>query len=163
MSVELLTRPVSILPKGTAFSRLVMALAASQGDSFRARLIAERWKDSPTVGAVLEQWGRKDEWHSKAAVAAGTTTDATWAAPLAAYGVAAEALALERGQSIIAALAPKMRRVPFRTKVPRETGSGTGGAWVAENFSTPAASTAYDTLSQNSIKRKRLSRCRASS
>ena len=42
----------------------------------------------------------------------------------------------------------KLRRVPFRTKVARETGSGTGGAWVGEGLSTPAAATAYDTLSQ---------------
>ena len=45
-----------------------------------------------------------------------------------------------------------MRRVPFRTKVPRETGSGTGGAWIGEGLATPAAATAYDTLSQEAYK-----------
>ena len=47
------------------------------------------------------------------------------AGPLAVYGIAGEALALLRGASIIGALESRMRRVPFRTKVPRETGSGT--------------------------------------
>ena len=144
-------RVVSALPSGTAFSRLVMTLACARGDLMRAQMLAERFKDTPQVGAVLAQWTRKDDWHSKAAVAAGTTTDATFAGPLAVYGVAQEALAIERGMSIVAQLAPKMRRVPFRTAVARETGS-TGGAWVGEGFSTPVAATAYDTLSQEAYK-----------
>ena len=42
--------------------------------------------------------------------------------------------------------------MPFRTHVARETGTGTGGAWVAEGASTPVAATAYDTLSQEAYK-----------
>ena len=45
-----------------------------------------------------------------------------------------------------------MRRVPFRTAVPRETGGGTGGAWVGEGLSTPLAATAYDTVTQEVYK-----------
>ena len=66
----------------------------------------------------------------------------------AVYGIASEALALVRGVSIIGALESRMRRVPFRTKIARETGSGTGGAWVGEGLATPAAATAYSSLSQ---------------
>ena len=147
---------VSALPSGTAFSRVVMALAASLGDLFAAQMIAERWKDSPQVGAVLEQW------HTKAAVAAGTTSDATFAGPLAVYGISAEAIAIERGLEIFLQLAPKMRRVPFRTKVARETGTGTGGAWVGEGLSTPTAATASDTLSQEAYKAQKIVCCRRS-
>ena len=41
--------------------------------------------------------------------------------------------------------------VPFHA-VPRETGSGTGGAWIGEGLSTPVAATAYDTLTQEAYK-----------
>ena len=68
----------------------------------------------------------------------------TWAGPLAGYGIASEALTLLRGASIVGALEPKMRRVPFRTKVPRETGPGTGGAWIGQGLVTPVTRTAYD-------------------
>jgi HK97 family phage major capsid protein len=126
-----------------------MCLGESRGDTYRAMLAAEQFKDSPTVLATFEL-------RQKAAVAPATTTDSTWASPLASYGIAGEALALERGISIIGQLAPKMRRVPFRVKVSRETGTGTGGAWVAEGFSTPVAATAYDTLSQESYKAQKI-------
>jgi len=103
--------------------------------------------NTPTVYATLDA-----ELHTKAAVAAGTTSDATFAGPLAAYGIAQEALQLLRGASIIGALEGRMRRVPFRTKVARETGSGSGGAWVGENLSTPVAATAYDAIQQEAYK-----------
>ncbi len=113
----------------------------------RALVIAERWNDTPQVKACLE-----DELHTKAAVAPGTTSDSTFAAPLAQHGIEQEALELVRGMSILGALENKFRRVPFRTNVARETGTGTGGAWVGEALSIPAASTAYDTLSQECYK-----------
>ena len=146
------TRPLSSLPSGTALSRYIQAKAFGRGDAHRALVIAERWMDSPQVKACLE-----DELHTKAAIAPGTTSDATFASPLAAHGIAAEALELVRGLSILGALENKFRRTPFRTNVPRETGSGTGGAWVGEALSIPAASTAYDTVSQECYKAQRLS------
>jgi HK97 family phage major capsid protein len=142
-------RVVSALPTGTALSRYLMVLGAGRNDMWTELTLAEKFTDSPQVHATLEL-------RTKAAVAAGTTTDATWAGPLAVYGIAQEALTLLRGASIIGALESKMRRVPFRTKVPRETGSGTGGAWVGEGLSTPVAATAYDTLSQEAYKGQKI-------
>jgi hypothetical protein len=98
------TRPLSMLPAGTAFSRYLMAKALGRGDSFRAQLIAEQWRDSPQVKACFE-----DELRVKAPVAAGTTSDATFAGPLAVHGIAREALALIRGVSILGALENKLR------------------------------------------------------
>jgi hypothetical protein len=138
-------RVVSALPTGTAFARYAMILAAARGDLYTALTLAERFKDSPTVHATLELI-------TKAAVAPGVTTDATWASPLAVYGIANEALQLLRGASIIGALEGKMRRVPFKTKVPRETGSGTGGGWIGQGLGTPVAVGAYDTLTQERYK-----------
>jgi len=136
-----------MLPSGTALSRYLMVKALARGDTYRGLILAERWKDSPQVKATIE-----DELHTKAAVAAGTTSDATFAGPLAAHGIASEALTLIRGASILGALESKFRRVPFRTPVARETGTGTGGAWVGEGFSTPVAATAYDTRTQEAYK-----------
>lgn len=138
-------RVVSALPFGSAFSRYLMVLGAGKGDMQTELMLAERFKDSPQVYATLDL-------RTKAAVSAGTTTDATFAGPLAMYGVAHEALTLLRGASILGALEPKFRRVPFRTKVARETGSGTGGAWIGEGLSTPVAATAYDTLQQEAYR-----------
>ena len=145
MSVGL--RPLSLLPSGTALSRYIVAKAHGRGDAMRALVIAERWNDTPQVKACLE-----DELRGKAAIVPGTTSDATFAAPLAAHGIAAEALELVPGLSILGALENKFRRVPFRTNVPREVAPGTGGAWVGEALSIPAASTGYDTLSQSNYK-----------
>lgn len=138
-------RVVSALPTGTAFSRFVMVKAAARGDSLQELQIAERFKDSPTVHATLELI-------TKAAVAPATTTDSTFAAPLAMYGIATEALQLLRGASIIGALESRMRRVPFRTKVPRETGAGSGGGWIGQSLGTPVTATAYDALQQEAYK-----------
>jgi HK97 family phage major capsid protein len=122
-----------------------MCLGAGNGDMYTELMLAEKFKDSPQVHATLEL-------RTKSAVAAGTTTDATWAGPLAQYGIAGEALALLRGASIIGALEGRMRRVPARTKVPRETGSGTSGAWIGQGLNTPIAAAAYDTLTQEAYK-----------
>lgn len=138
-------RTVSALPTGTALSRLIMVKALSHGDNMAAQVISEAWLDVPQVQATLAL-------EAKAAVNPGTTTDATFAGPLAVYGIASEAIALERGVSIVGQLIPKMRRVPFRIKVSVETGSGTGGAWVKEGDPTPVGKSAYASLSQENFK-----------
>ena len=146
-TMSVATRTVSSLPSGTALSRYLMAKALGRGDSHRALLVAERWMDSPQVKQCLA-----DQFHGKAAVTAGSTSDATFAGPLALHGIAEEALTLVRGASILGALESRFRRVPFRTSVPRETGTGTGGAWIGEGLGTPVAATAYDSLSQEVYK-----------
>ena len=61
------------VPPGTGFIRYCQALAVSKGSRLEAVEYAKQWKDTtPEVELIL-----------KAAVAAGTTTDATWAGPLA--------------------------------------------------------------------------------
>jgi HK97 family phage major capsid protein len=138
---------VSSLPQGTALSRFVLALAAHRGSTVAAAAMAERWRDTPQVAATLGEW-----YSTKAATAPGTSTDATWAAPLAPYGLSREALALERGVSIIGRLAPKMRKVPFHSRPPVESSAGMGGAWVAEGVATPIAKGSYTALNQEYYK-----------
>ena len=39
---------VSVLPDGTALARYCMTLGESRGDTHRALMIAEQWRDTPT-------------------------------------------------------------------------------------------------------------------
>jgi HK97 family phage major capsid protein/HK97 family phage prohead protease len=123
------------LPKGTAFTRYAIALARSKGNLMQAAEIAKGWHDStPEVETVL-----------KAAVAAGTTTDTTWAKPLVEYeNMASEFAELLRPQTIIGRI-PGLRRVPFNIKVPRQT-AGSAASWVGEGAPKPVSALAFDQI-----------------
>ena len=99
------------VPIGTAFVRAACALMKCQGNKFEAAEYAKRWDDStPEVGLYL-----------KAAVAAGTVTDATWAAPLVNQNIADDFLALLRPATILGKI-PGLRNVPFNTQDPGPDG-----------------------------------------
>jgi HK97 family phage major capsid protein len=84
-------------------------------------------------------------WHTKAAVAAGTTTDATWAGPLAPTQTSVnEFLELLRPRTIIGRVAG-FRQVPFNTAVPSQTGGGTY-SWVGQGNAKPVTSAAFATV-----------------
>lgn len=123
------------LPKGTAFTRYAMALGRSKGNLMQAAEIAKGWADStPEVETVL-----------RAAVAAGTTTDTSWAKPLVEYeNMASEFAELLRPQTIIGRI-PGLRRVPFNIKVPRQT-AGSSASWVGEGKPKPVSALAFDQL-----------------
>jgi len=124
------------LPKGTPFTRYVIALARSKGNLMQAVEIAKQWHDStPEVEMVL-----------RTAVAAGTTTDTTWASPLVVYqNMASEFVELLRPLTIVGRI-QGMRRVPFNIKVPRQT-TGATVNWVGEASVKPISSLAFDQLS----------------
>lgn len=122
------------LPKGTAFTRYAMALMAGKGNLMQSAEIAKRWDDTPQVETVL-----------KAAVAAGTTTDTTWAKPLVEYSnMASEFAELLRPATILGRI-DGLRRVPFNIKVPRQTG-GASASWVGEGAPKPVSSLAFDSI-----------------
>jgi HK97 family phage prohead protease len=79
---------------------------------------------------------------SKAAVAAGTTTQATWAAPLVGdeSAVFADFVEFLRPTTILGRFGaggiPSLRRVPFRTRLVGQT-SGGSGYWVGEGAPKP--------------------------
>lgn len=125
----------SLAPKGTAFTRMVMALASSKGDSFQAMERAKSYKDMPEVELLV-----------KAAVAVGTTTDSTWAGPLAvAQPLVDEFLELLRPRTLIGRI-PGLRQVPFNVSVPTQTTGGTYG-WVGQNKPKPVTKADYSTVS----------------
>lgn len=126
--------PKSALPKGTAFTRYAMALARGKGNLMQAAEVAKGWKDTPEVESVL-----------RAAVDAGTTTDATWAKPLVEYqNMTSEFIDLLRPQTIIGRI-PGLRRVPFNIKVPRQT-AGSSASWVGEGKPKPVSELAFDNI-----------------
>jgi HK97 family phage major capsid protein len=138
-------RVVSALPTGTAVSRYITAKALGGGDFWTELQTAEKWKDTPQVKATLEL-------QTKAAVPAGSTTDSTWAAPLSAYGIAAEAITIMRGMSILGALEPKMQSVPLHVRLARETGAGITGGWVAAGGAIPVQKTDFATIVEEHFK-----------
>jgi len=131
------------LPKGTMFARYVGALANAHGNRFEAAEFAKRWADStPQVETMLRM---PVDVIEKAAVSAGATTDPTWAEPLVQYqNMAAEFIDYLRPLTIIGRL-EGFRRVPFKVKVPRQTG-GASVNWVGEGKVKPLSSLAFDSV-----------------
>jgi HK97 family phage major capsid protein/HK97 family phage prohead protease len=126
------------VPPGIPFTRFVMALTVAKGNLMLAEQIAsnnERWKaETPEVGIVL-----------RAAVAAGTTTDPTWAGPLVQYqNLASEFVEFLRPMTIIGRI-QGLRRVPFKIKIPRMTG-GASVQWVGEGRVKPISALAFDSI-----------------
>lgn len=123
----------SMLPPGTAFVRAACAIMCCKGNFSEAAEYAKgRWdKETPEVALYL-----------KAAVAAGNTTDATWASPLAQpANIAADFIELLRPATIMGKI-PNWRKVPFNVKVPAQTAGGTYG-WVGEAKPKPVTKLAF--------------------
>jgi HK97 family phage major capsid protein len=128
------------LPAGTAFSRLVMALARARGDSLWAATQAEHFRDTPQVSTALH------DWINKAATPPGSVTDTGWAGPLAPYRLNEDALLVLRGLSVYEQLAPQMIRVPVHASIPHETPSAAAGSWLGENQPVPITTASFTTV-----------------
>jgi HK97 family phage major capsid protein len=121
----------SNVPLGSAFVRLACAKLVCNGNLHEAAEYAKRWDDStPEVSLAL-----------KAAIAPGTSTDATWAGPLVSQNISNEFIELLRPATIIGKI-PGFRMVPFNTKVPAQSGGGTYG-WVGEAKPKPVTKLAF--------------------
>jgi HK97 family phage major capsid protein/HK97 family phage prohead protease len=125
------------LEPGIEFARFAVCVAASKGNLLQAEKIAEgRYKDSPRViGAI------------KAAVDAGTTTDATWAGNLVDYrNFAGDFIEFLRPQTIIGKFGtgsiPSLRHIPFKVKILGQTSAGSG-YWVGEGKPKPLTKTSF--------------------
>lgn len=130
-------RAAKTLLPGITFSRYVLALARAQGNIMQAAEMAkanEQWAaETPQVADVL-----------RAAVAAGTTTDSTWAGALVQYQDMAQDFAeFLRPMTILGKL--RLRNVPFKTRIARQTG-GASVNWVGEGKVKPLTSAAFDTV-----------------
>jgi HK97 family phage major capsid protein/HK97 family phage prohead protease len=125
------------VPPGMAFVRYCKAMTASQGDSMKAIAYAQQWwaDSTPEVELIL-----------RAAVNPATTTYTPWAGALvpSPTHLAAEFVDLLRPATLVGRI-PGLRRVPFNSKVPRQTGGGTY-SWVAQGAPKPVTSLAFDSV-----------------
>jgi HK97 family phage major capsid protein len=135
--------------KGQGFVRLVLAVARNKGNMHgAAEFAAARWKDqTPEVELVLRAMAQTGELPGevmRAAVAAGTTTNATWAGPLIyAQNLSQDFIEFLRPQTLLGKL--PLRPVPFNVSIPRQTG-GASAQWVGEGLSKPVAQLTFDRL-----------------
>lgn len=127
----------NLLP-GQEYVRMVICKAAAfveaqKGNFVSAEAIAKhRYPDNQRIHAVL-----------KAAVPAGTTTDAVFAGPLVyAQNLESEFVEFLRPQTIVGRI-PGLRRVPFNIRYTGGT-SGGNGYWVGQGKPKPLTSFAFE-------------------
>jgi HK97 family phage major capsid protein len=119
------------LAPGQEFARYVKCLAQAKGNIMLAENIAkQQYPESGRIHTVM-----------KAAVASGTTTDATWAAPLVEYtNFAGDFINFLRPQTILGKFGtngiPSLRSIPFNVRIKGQT-SGGAGYWVGEGAGKP--------------------------
>jgi HK97 family phage major capsid protein len=121
-----------------------MAVAAGRGNRQEAADYAKlRFADTPEVEQILRT---PASLIAKAAVEAGTTLDATWAAPLVVYqNLTAEFVELLRAETIIGKMTG-LRRVPFNVTIPSQTAGSTVG-WVGQSAPKPVSELAFSSIS----------------
>jgi len=130
---------ISVTPNvepGILFARYAIAKLAAKLDGVDAVLFAEKRWGTSTPQVALEL---------KAAVNAGTTTDATWAKPLVNQAIVADFLPLLRAATIIGKI-PGLKDVPFNVNVPAQT-AGASVNWVGELKPKPVSAMAFATES----------------
>ena len=136
---------------GQEFTRYVMAIAHSKGQLQLAYNIAKRWElETPGVCAIIDAQLKTGLrltdvlGEQRAAVAAGTTQDPTWAGPLVyAANLTAEFIDLLRPQTVVGRLT--LRPVPFNVRIPRQT-TGSVANWVGEGLSKPVSKLDFDAI-----------------
>jgi HK97 family phage major capsid protein/HK97 family phage prohead protease len=132
---------VSVRPNtepGIGMARHVMALAVSKGNKYEAAEYAKRmWGDasSEIVG------GLREGMMTRAAVAPGTTVQATFAAPLVATNYVNEFLEMLRPMTLLGRI-PGLRQVPFNVSMPAQTAGGTY-KWVGQGKLKPVTNAQY--------------------
>lgn len=125
------------LEPGIAFARAAKCLALGHLEHRDATQIAKALYDGQDGVIAATQ-----RLVTKAAVAPGTTSQATWAAPLVGEesSVFADFVTFLRPQTILGRFGqggvPSLRRVPFRTALIGQT-SGGDGYWVGEGNAKP--------------------------
>jgi len=128
------------LEKGIEFTRLVRCIMLAKGFNDNALAIAKtRFPDNPRVAGAI-----------KAAVAAGTTTDATWAGPFVEFTTLAnEFIEYLRPMTIVGKFGtngiPPLHSVPFNIRMLMQT-SGGEGYWVGQGAPKPLTKFDFDAV-----------------
>lgn len=128
------------LEKGIAFARFAKCLAAANGSRSEALEIAKaQYKDDAKLHYVI-----------KAAVAAGSTTDPTWAGSLVEYQeYAQDFVEFLRPQTVIGRFGqgniPALRGVPFNVRIPAQTSGGSAN-WVGQGKAKPLTKFDFESI-----------------
>lgn len=114
------------LAPGIEFSRFAKCVALSKGNLLQAEQIAKaQYPENHRIQNVI-----------KAAVAAGTTSGTTWAAPLVEYNtITSDFIEFLRPKTVIGRFGnggiPALRNIPFRVRIAGQT-SGGASYWTGE-------------------------------
>jgi HK97 family phage prohead protease len=134
-------------PPGIRFARVVKVIGMARGNLGDAATIGQNlWPDDQPIVNIL-----------KAAVQAGTTTDATWAGPLVSSegAVFADFLEYLRPMTVVGKFGtgniPSLRRVPFRVPLSSQT-SWASGYWVGESQAKPLTRLDFERTSLEPLK-----------
>lgn len=139
-------KTVEKLEPGIQFARYVMCHVAAKGNPAMAFNLARMHYSADeslvkTIQAQADGWSIEKAMQIKATVAAGTTTDSTWAGPLVQYqNFAGDFVEFLRPQTILGRFGnggiPSLTRVPFNVRIAGQT-SGGSGYWVGEGLPKP--------------------------
>ncbi len=123
---------------GLNLGRAIQCLVVGRGDPMKACAFANQHFKMPWL----------DDFLTKASVDPGTTTDATWAAPIALpTPLSSELVRLLYPVDVISQLLARgARRVPFNILFPR-VNVGTSAAWAAAGKPVPVSRQSLDTIS----------------
>lgn len=122
---------------GLGFARLALSMYAAKGNVVEAENFAKHMFGTDTrLQATM-----------KAAVTAGTTTNATWAGNLVdARTLQSEFLEFLRPRTIVGRFGrdgiPSLRRIPFNVRIPGKTAAGSA-QWVGEGYRKPVTKSGY--------------------
>jgi HK97 family phage major capsid protein len=128
------------LEPGIAFARYAMCLTKSKGNHQVAFQLAQRhYPNTESVVRMLKAQAEGYDVHEalrvKAAVAAGNTTDSTWAGPLVyAENYMGDFINFLRPRTLIGQA--QFRPVPFNVRIGGQTSGGTAG-WVGQGKAKP--------------------------
>jgi HK97 family phage major capsid protein len=133
-------KQVEKLEPGIAFARYAMCLTKAKGNHQVAFQLAQRHYPKSeavvrTLKAQSEGADLAEMWRMKAAVAAGSTTDSTWAAPLVdAATFSGDFINYLRPRTLIGQA--QFRPVPFNVRIVGQT-SGGSASWVGQGAAKP--------------------------
>ena len=128
------------LEPGIALARYAMCLVKSKGNHQMAFQLAQKHFPRTesivnTLKAQAEGANLQELLHLKATVAAGTTTETTWAAPLVyASNFMGDFISYLRPRTLIGQA--QFRPVPFNVRIGGQTSGGTAG-WVGQGKAKP--------------------------
>lgn len=133
-------KTVEKLEPGIAFARYAMCLTKAKGNHEMAFRLAEKHFPKTesivrTLKAQAEGANLQELMQLKATVAAGTTTESTWAAPLVyAQNFMGDFISYLRPRTLIGQAA--FRPIPFNVRIGGQTSGGTA-QWVGQGKAKP--------------------------